>query len=100
MTEWLHTTPGLFSVAYTGLFFYVTLSLANPADESLNSFADVFVHRGKTLLAAALSVPILVLMAQYYNELNVVSAFGIGYANTSLIRKASEGYMAKTKLGS
>jgi hypothetical protein len=90
---------GYLGMGYLGFVFYVLTCLSDASDESFSGLADVFVHRGKTVLAAALAVPVLVLAAQYYNELNVVSAFCAGYLNSSLIRKASENYMARTKVG-
>ena len=86
-------------IGYLGLVIYVLTSLSNPADESFSSLKDVFVHRSKTLLTAIIVTPMLVFAAKEYGELNTVSAFCAGYANTSLIRKLSETWASKSKLG-
>jgi len=86
-------------IGYLGLVIYVLTSLGNPADESLSSLGDVFVHKSRTLLTAVIVTPILILAAKQYGELNTVSAFCAGYANTSLIRKLAETWTSKSKLG-
>lgn len=90
---WAH-----FGIAFVGLTLYILTSLANPADENLSSVADVFLHRGKTVLTATLVTPILVMAAKQYGELNTLSAFCAGYMNVSVIRKAAEGWQARAKL--
>ena len=85
-------------VGYLGFVFYLLTSLGNPADESLSSLGDIVVHKGKTILTAALAVPVLVYAAQYYNELNILSAFAGGYLNVSLIRKVTETWASRAKV--
>jgi hypothetical protein len=83
---------------YVGLLVHILTTLANPADETLSSVADVFLHRGKTVLTAALVIPFLVLGVQELGQLNAVAAFAAGYMNVSLIKKGAETWMNKSKL--
>lgn len=83
------------AVGYLGWAIYIVTSLANPADESLASIGDVFFHKGRTVLGAALVTPFLVIAAQQYNQLNLLSAFCGGYLNVSLLRKVTEAAAAK-----
>jgi hypothetical protein len=99
MLEAMKALPwGHIGVGYLGLLFYLLTSIANPADESLSSLKDVFNRRGRTLLTAVLATPVLVVLAQYMDQLSVLSAFGAGYGNVSLLRKAVGYYESKTKI--
>lgn len=81
-----------------GLLFYILLSLANPADETFGSLRDVFVTKGKTLLTAVLSVPVLIVMLQRYDQVNEISSFACGYLNASLLRKVAETWSGRDKI--
>jgi hypothetical protein len=99
MKEMIQGLPwGLIGVGYIGLLVHVLTTLANPADESLASVSDVFLHRGKTVVTAALVVPFLVLMLRDYGQLNGAAAFAAGYMNISIIKKGAETWMNKSKL--
>jgi len=99
MTDFLHSIPwGFMATGYVGLLVYVLTSLADPSDESLSSISDVLLHKGKTIFTAALVVPVLILGAKQYGELNSLAAFCAGYMNLSIIRKATDGWAAKSKL--
>jgi hypothetical protein len=62
----------------------------------MGSIGEVFRTKGRTILTAALTTPFLVLLAQEYNELNLMSAFCGGYLNISVLRKISEGWLKKS----
>ena len=87
-----------FGVGLIGLLVYVLTSLANPADESFASVGDVFIHKGRTVLTALLVMPILIMGAKQYGELNTLSAFCAGYLNLSVLRKVTDGWATKSKL--
>jgi hypothetical protein len=97
--DFLQSLPwGMIGVGYVGLLVHVLTTLANPADESLSSVSDVFLHRGKTVLTAVIVVPFMVLMLRDYEQLNAVAAFAAGYMNISLVKKAAETWTNKSKL--
>ena len=97
--DFLATVPwGFMATGYVGLLVYVLTSLADPSDETLSSVGSVFVQKGKTVLTSALVVPVLILGAQHYGELNGLAAFCAGYMNLSIIRKATDGWAAKSRL--
>ena len=99
MKEFLAAVPwGFMVTGYVGLLVYVLTSLADASDETLSSVADVFTTKGKTILTSALVVPVLILGAQHYGELNGLAAFACGYANLSIIRKVTDHWQAKAKL--
>lgn len=99
MMDLLHGLPwGLIGVGYLGLIVHVLTTLANPADESLTSVSDVFLHRGKTVLTAAIVVPFLILMLKEYGQLSGAAAFAAGYMNISIVKKGAETWMSKSKL--
>ena len=96
---WEEIPWGFVGIGYLGLVIYLLTSLGNPADESISSLKDIFKHKSKTLLTALIVTPILILMAKQYEELNTVSAFCAGYANTSLLRKLTDTWVSRSKLG-
>ena len=99
MIEQMHNLPwGMIGTAYFGFLLYIVMSLANSADESLSSIADVFLHRGKTVLAGALCIPLLLLAAQNFDQLNYLSAGLCGYFNISAFKKVADNYMARSKI--
>jgi hypothetical protein len=99
MHDFLATLPlGHIGVGFIGVIVYLLTSLVNPADESFASVTDVFIHKGRTVLTAALVTPILVVAAQNAGELNVLSAFCAGYLNLSILRKVTDGWASKAKL--
>lgn len=99
MIDALQSLPwGMIGVGYLGLLVHVLTTLANPADESLTSVSDVFLHRGKTVLTAAIVVPFLVMMLEQYGQLNGAAAFAAGYMNISIVKKGAETWMSKSKL--
>jgi hypothetical protein len=89
---------GMIGVGYVGLIVYVFTSLADPSDESLASISDVVKKKGRTVLTAAVTVPVLILGAKEYGELTSLAAFCAGYMNLSIIRKATDGWAARSKL--
>ena len=97
MTTFFSTIPGYIATGYVGLVVYLLTSLANPADESFAALGDIFIHKGRTVLTAAIITPVLVLAAQNYGELNTLSAFCAGYLNVSILRKVTDGWAAKAK---
>lgn len=99
MPEFLTTLPlGHIGVGFIGLIVYVLTSLANPADESFASIADVFLHKGRTVLTAAIVTPVLVVGIEGVGELNALSAFCAGYLNLSILRKVTDGWQSRAKV--
>jgi len=88
----------MIGTAYVGLLVHIMMTLANPADESLQSVTDVFLHRGKTVLTAVVVTPMLVFLLRDYGQLNVFAAFSCGYMNVSIVKKTTETWMNKSKL--
>ena len=96
MMEALRAVPwGMIGAAYFGFLLYIVMTLSSTADESLASVADVFLHRGKTVLSGILCIPILLLFAHEMGQLNYLSAGLAGYFNISAFKKAADDWMAR-----
>ena len=80
---------------YLGFLMYLLMAVGNKADESFGSMSDIFFNRGRTVLAGAVSVPILVLILKDMGQLNMVAAFFGGYGNVSMFRKIADNHMAR-----
>ena len=91
---WGFLVPG-----YAGLVLYLLTSVANEADQSLGSIADIFFNRGRTILTGVLVVPILIWIMMEMNQLNPLAAFFGGYTNISLFRKIADNHMARYEGG-
>ena len=96
MKELLASIPwAMVGVAYLGFLYYVISTLADPSDESLSSVADVFMHRGKTVLCGVLCIPLVLFVLDSMGQLNYAAAGLAGYFNMSQFKKLADGWAAK-----
>ena len=84
---------------YLGFVMYLLSAVANKSDESFGSLSDIFLNRGRTVLAGAISVPILIMILKDMGQLNIVAAFFGGYQNVSMFRKIADDHMARYEGG-
>ena len=84
---------------YLGFVMYLLMAVSDKNDESFGSIADIFFNRGRTVLAGAVSVPILIVILKETGQANMVASFFGGYANVSMFRKFADNHIARFEGG-